>query len=111
VRPVAGAIAFAASAHVLSEVHPVLAMAAGLLVAGSVHAVKSLAVRPAVTAATAGAGNVPVSVTEDILSTVLSILSVIVPVVIACALVLVTAYLVWRLYRRARAAEARNLSA
>jgi mannitol-specific phosphotransferase system IIBC component len=48
VRPVAGAIIFAASAKVLTDIHPVLSLACGLLVAGSVHAVKSAAVRPAV---------------------------------------------------------------
>lgn len=62
VRPVAGAIVFAASAQVISDIHPVLSLAAGLFVAGGVHAVKSLAVRPAVTATTGGAGNVPVSI-------------------------------------------------
>ena len=49
VRPAAGVIVFAATASV-GEVHPVLAMAAGLLVAGGVHATKSVAVRPAVSA-------------------------------------------------------------
>ncbi|MEW6180422.1 MAG: DUF4126 domain-containing protein [Chloroflexota bacterium] len=102
VRPTAGAIAFAASANVITEVHPVLSLGLGLLVAGGVHAAKSLAVRPAVTAATGGAGNVPVSIAEDILSTVLSILAVVVPVVIACVLVLVTAYIIWRWYRKAK---------
>ena len=51
VRPVAGAIVFAASAKVFSDVHPVLAMGAGILIAGGVHVVKAAAVRPAVTAA------------------------------------------------------------
>lgn len=102
VRPTAGAIAFAASANVITEVHPVLSLGLGLLVAGGVHAAKSLAVRPAVTAATGGAGNVPVSIAEDILSTVLSMLAVVVPVVIACVLVLVTAYIIWRWYRKAK---------
>ncbi len=37
VRPAAGAIAFAASAHVLTDMHPVLALVLGLLVAGGVH--------------------------------------------------------------------------
>src|SRR5512136_1232252 len=60
VRPAAGAIAFAASTDVIHGISPVLAMACGLLVAGSVHIVKSAAVRPLVTATTAGAGNVPV---------------------------------------------------
>jgi len=110
IRPAAGAIAFAASARVLTDVSPILSIGAGILVAGGVHAVKSLAVRPMVTATTGGAANIPVSIAEDLISTVLSILSVIVPVLIACALVLITAYIIWRLYRRSRAADARHLS-
>lgn len=100
IRPAAGAIAFAASAHVITEIHPILAIGAGVLIAGGVHAVKSLAVRPTVTAATGGAGNVPVSIAEDALSTTLSIIAVVLPVLIACILVLLTAYIIWRLYRR-----------
>jgi len=102
IRPVAGAIVFAASANMVTDVHPVLSLSLGLLVAGSVHAVKSLAVRPAVTATTGGAGNVPVSMAEDLISTIVSILSVVVPIVIGCILVLITAWLIWLLYRRAR---------
>lgn len=102
VRPAAGAIAFAASARVISDVHPILALGLGLVVAGGVHAVKAVAVRPAVTATTGGAANIPVSIAEDVLSTVLSILSVVVPVLIACLLVLLTAWIVWRLWRRAK---------
>jgi hypothetical protein len=102
IRPTAGAIAFAASANVISGVHPALALGAGLLVAGSVHLVKSAAVRPAVTATTAGAGNIPVSIAEDLISTLVSILSVVVPVVVACLLIIVTAWVVWLLWRRAR---------
>src|SRR4030066_622866 len=88
VRPVAGAFLFAASAKIITDVHPVLAMIMGLLVAGTVHAVKSLALRPAVTATTGGAGNVPGSIAEDVLSTVLSIIAAIMPVLIAVILVL-----------------------
>lgn len=102
IRPAAGAIAFAASADVVTDVHPILSLSLGLLVAGGVHAAKSLAVRPAVTATTGGAGNVPVSIAEDVLSTLVSILSVVLPVLIACVLVLVTAWIIWRIYRRAR---------
>ena len=101
VRPAAGAIAFAASAQVVTEIHPILSLALGLLVAGGVHTVKAVAVRPAVTATTGGAGNVPVSILEDVLSTVISILAVVVPVVIACILIIITAYIVWRLWRHA----------
>lgn len=100
VRPAAGAIVFAASANVISDVHPVLALVAGLLVAGSVHAVKSLAVRPAVTATTAGVGNVPVSILEDMISTFVSVLSVAIPAAIALVMVLISAWVVWRMWRR-----------
>ncbi len=98
VRPAAGAIAFAASANVVTDVSPVLALAAGLLVAGTVHVTKSGVVRPAVTATTAG--NVPVSITENIVSTVLSILAVILPVLIGTLLVVLAAFIIWRIWGR-----------
>ena len=97
VRPTAGAIVFAASASNLTHVDPVLALVAGLLVAGGVHAVKALAVRPLVTATTGGAGNVPVSIAEDATSTVVSLLAVILPVIAACLIVLITTLIVTRL--------------
>jgi hypothetical protein len=65
-----------------------------------VHAVKSLAVRPAVTATTAGAGNLPVSLLEDLLSTVVSVLSVVIPILIGFVLVLMISWFVWRAFRR-----------
>jgi hypothetical protein len=107
VRPVAGAIVFAASAQVITDVHPVIALAAGLLVSGGVHAAKSAAVRPAVTATTGGAGNVPVSILEDVISTVLSILSVVIPVLIAAIVILVTSWIVFRMWRRGRRLQTR----
>jgi len=101
VRPAAGAIAFAASARVISDVHPALAMIAGILVAGSVHAVKSAAVRPAVTATTGGAGNIPVSILEDVISTSLSILAIIIPILVAMVVILFTSWVIWHLWRKA----------
>jgi uncharacterized protein DUF4126 len=100
IRPTAGAIAFAASAKVLTDVHPALALACGLLIAGSVHMVKSVAVRPAVTATTGGAGNIPVSIAEDILSTALSILAVVIPILVGAIIILLTALIIWWLWRR-----------
>lgn len=105
IRPAAGAILFAASTNVISEIHPVLAMIAGLFVAGTVHTVKSAAIRPVVTATTGGTGNVPVSIAEDVLATVLSILAVVIPVLVAAIIILVTAYVIWLLWRRARRIE------
>jgi hypothetical protein len=100
VRPVAGAIAFAASAKVVTDINPVLALACGLLVAGSVHAVKAAAIRPAVTATTGGAANVPVSIAEDIISTVVSILAVVIPIFMGILLVLFLAILLWWWWKR-----------
>ena len=100
IRPAAGAVAFAASANVVTNVHPVLALAAGLLVAGTVHVAKAGALRPAVTLTTGGAGNVPVSIAEDIVSTVLSILAILVPVLVGTLLIVGAAFIVYWLYRR-----------
>lgn len=79
VRPTAGAIVFAASTDAASDLHPALALVAGLLVSGSVHAAKSTIVRPAVTAATGGLGNTPVSVAEDAVAVSVSIAAIAAP--------------------------------
>ncbi len=104
IRPTAGAVAFAASAHVVTDLHPVLSLAAGLLVAGGVHAIKSAAIRPVVTATTGGAGNIPVSILEDLAATGVSILAIIVPIAIGLALALLIIWVVWLLRRRAQRA-------
>lgn len=108
VRPVAGAIVFAASANVISDVHPVLALGAGVLVSGTVHAVKSAAVRPAVTATTGGAGNIPVSFAEDIIATFLSVFAIILPFVIGIILLMFSTLIVWLIWRRMKRKELRQ---
>jgi heme/copper-type cytochrome/quinol oxidase subunit 2 len=75
-------------------------LAAGLFVAGGVHAVKSLAIRPIVTATTAGIGDVAVSIAEDIISTAVSILSILVPVLVFILVVVVIAWSVHKFWRR-----------
>lgn len=110
VRPVAGAIVFAASAQVITDIHPVLALSAGLLVAGGVHAVKSAAVRPAVTATTGGVGNVPVSMAEDLLAVIVSLIAVVVPIVLTFIFILVTAWVVYFLWHRANRDRLRQVS-
>ena len=100
IRPAAGAIAFAASANVVTDVSPVLALAAGLLVAGTVHVAKAGAVRPMVTATTGGAGNIPVSIAEDVVSTVLSFLAIVLPVLVGTLLIVLAAFLIYWIYRR-----------
>jgi len=100
IRPTAGAIVFAAASSQVGDVNPLLGLIAGLLVSGGVHAVKSLAVRPVVNATTAGLGNVPVSIGEQATSTVVSILSVLIPVLVAIFLVFVIALILWWSKRR-----------
>lgn len=101
VRPAAGAILFAASAQIVTEVNPVLSIVLGILVAGGVNTVKSLAVRPAVTVTTGAAGNVPVSMAEDIVSTILSIIAIVLPVLIVSVIIVITALIIWLLWRKA----------
>ena len=102
VRPAAGAILFAASAKVISDIHPVLALAAGLLIAGGVHAAKAGALRPAVTTTTGGLGNVAVSTLEDVVATGLSLLSVLIPILVGIILLPILAIIIWIAIRRSR---------
>jgi hypothetical protein len=85
VRPAAGAVLFAANANVVTDINPVFALIAGLLVAGSVHTAKGIT-RPAITATTAGTGNWLVSILEDIAAVVISILSILVPIILGVVL-------------------------
>ncbi len=109
IRPVAGAIVFAASAQLFTDVHPVLSLAAGILTAGAVHTVKAVAIRPAVTATTAGVGNTPVSILEDIVATVVSFLSILIPIVIFFILLVVMALVIRYFWRKTHPAQARKI--
>lgn len=100
IRPTAGAIVFAASTKAVTDINPILALGLGLLVSGSVHAVKSAAIRPAVTAASGGTANIPVSVAEDVTSTTVSVLSVVVPIAVLILLVLFLTWVIWHFYLR-----------
>jgi len=99
-RPAAGAILFAASSHVVSDIHPVLALICGILIAGSVHVAKTTA-RPVITMATAGAGNPVVSTVEDVVAAVTSLLSVLMPIV-ALVLIVIGVLLIIRALQRRR---------
>jgi uncharacterized membrane protein len=100
IRPAAGAVVFAATSTQGVEVNPMFSLIAGLLVAGGVHAVKALAIRPAVTATTGGAANIGVSMLEDATSTAVSFLSILLPVIIACILVLITSLVILRMGKK-----------
>ena len=98
-RPAAGAILFAASGNVISNVSPVLAMICGLLIAGSVHTAKAT-IRPAITTSTLGTANPIVSVVEDAVSGVTTVLAIIAPVILAALLLLVVFWIIRRRMRK-----------
>jgi hypothetical protein len=66
----------------VGDLHPALAFIAGLLLAGSVHVVKTAA-RPMVTATTAGTGNWAVSLIEDILALISAVMAILAPILVA----------------------------
>ncbi len=104
IRPVAGAILFAASANVISEMSPVLALILGLLVAGGIHAGKTL-LRPVVTTTTVGTGNAVVSTIEDVIAAITSLLAVLLPwMVMLVAVIGIVIFLSWRIRRHERKA-------
>lgn len=98
VRPAAGAILFASNSNIISDLHPALAVACGLLLAGGVHAAKAT-VRPVVTATTGGVGNPVVSFLEDVVAFVVSVLSILLPI-LTFLLIVVFAWWTWRWWRR-----------
>lgn len=104
IRPAAGAVLFASNANLVSEMHPALALACGLLVAGGVHAAKAT-VRPVVTGATAGLLNPVVSFVEDVVSVIVTILAIVVPLLLVALIVLTLGFVWWR---RRRAAQAKK---
>jgi hypothetical protein len=100
-RPAAGAVLFAANSGVVGDLHPAIALVAGLLLAGGVHTVKSIA-RPAVTATTGGTGNWAVSIIEDVLALMASILAILLPILVALAMIFLLLLFVWWRVRRQR---------
>jgi hypothetical protein len=105
VRPAAGGLLFVTSAGA-GQLDPTLAAILGLVTAGSVHFTKA-GFRPLVTATTGGLGNPVVSVIEDVLALVGTILAIFAPILVALFLiVLIVAALVF--WRRLRARRARR---
>jgi len=98
-RPLAGAILFAAGSGMAGELHPVVAFVAGLLIAGGVHAAKTI-VRPAITVITCGMGNWFISLMEDLLSLIIVVLAILVPLLLLLLIAAVLLFLVWGVKRR-----------
>lgn len=103
VRPAAGGLLFLTSTGA-GQLDPALAALLGLLTAGSIHATKA-SFRPLVTVTTGGVGNPIVSVIEDVLALVATLLAIFAPLLVAVFLVLliIGAVVFWRRLRARRA--------
>jgi hypothetical protein len=100
IRPAAGAVLFAANANIITDISPGVAVVAGIILAGTVHTAKGV-FRPTVTATTAGTGNWLVSLIEDIIAVIVSVLSLLIPI-IATVMLLGALVALLILYRRRR---------
>lgn len=99
VSPLAGAILALASQGDIATVSPILVGLAGLVAAGGTHVTRAT-IRPVITAATGGTGNVVVSFIEDVAALGLSILAMVMPI-IALISTLVAGFFVFRAFRGA----------
>ena len=100
IRPAAGAVMFAANANVVNDLNPALALGAGILLAGSVHATKSV-VRPIITGTTAGIGNPIVSFLEDVVAVLASLAAIFLPLIIG-VITIIALFFIVRLWLRRR---------
>jgi hypothetical protein len=87
VHPISGAVVFASQSHLLSNLHPVLALIAGSLVAGGFHATRAT-IRPAATTTTGGVGNPVLSFIEDVMSLLMTLVAIFLPLLAAILFVL-----------------------
>jgi hypothetical protein len=100
VRPAAGAVLFAASTSLGTDIPPVVSLIAGLITAGAVHGTKA-AIRPVLNAGSAGVAAPVVSTTEDIASTALAFVAILAPFLVLFAIAgFVWLVVRWRRRRR-----------
>jgi glucan phosphoethanolaminetransferase (alkaline phosphatase superfamily) len=117
VRPTAGGIAFGAASQSQTATvrdpgqfftsHQWVPIVAGVLISLTVHGMKATA-RPVVNVTTAGVGAPVVSTIEDVFSTALSLVAILLPVLVLAFLVAIVACFVWVLRRRRRRKTARR---
>jgi hypothetical protein len=103
VRPAAGAIAAVAATGGVVTINPAIMVLVGVVLAGSVNAVK-VTTRPAVTLGTAGILNPVVSLAEDAVAVLASLVAIFLPflVILFLALFAVSSILLLRRVRRLR---------
>lgn len=102
IRPAAGAFLMMAATQspTAGHINPAVAFVIGLLGAGAVHGIKATA-RPVVTVSSGGLANPFVSMIEDAVATVTSIVAIVLPILIV-VLIPLFGYLLCMLYQRIR---------
>jgi len=101
IAPASGAVLFAAQTDVTSDLNPAVGALLGALTAGSLQAGRA-AVRPFVTATTAGIGNPAVSTAEDGTSLLMTVLAFVLPVVAFLLVVTALGLIIWLMLRARR---------
>ena len=103
VRPAAGAIVALASTSGVVAINPAIMILLGLAAAGSVNAVK-VSTRPVVTVGTAGVFNPIVSMVEDAVAVLVSVVAIFLPflVILFLAMFAISSILLLRRVRRLR---------
>jgi hypothetical protein len=103
VRPAAGAVAAVAATGGVVAINPAIMVLVGVVLAGSVNAVK-VTTRPAVTLGTGGILNPVVSLGEDAIAVLVSVVAIFLPflVILILALFAVSSILLLRRVRRVR---------
>ena len=96
IHPIAGLILGLATASG-GQIDPTLAAVAGLAAAAVTHGTR-MAARPVATATTAGTANPVISTLEDITALIMSLLAILVPA-LAFLLILVMAFIMYRVIR------------
>jgi len=112
IRPIAGGILFASYTGAVGGLDPTLGFILGLLSAGSVHAVKATT-RPLITATTGGLGNPLVSLVEDIIAGVTTVVALFAPLCAAFAMMVLLFggfFFAWRWRENRRKRRELNLT-
>ena len=106
IRPVAGAVLMSATTSALDtpispEMLQIFSIISGGTSAGGVHAAKAIS-RPLVTGTTAGTGNWAVSILEDIVSFLISILAILLPFIMVMVGISFLILILWWLWEMQR---------
>lgn len=109
IRPVAGAVLYMSHDSAYNYMPEAVALVLGVVSAGSVHVLKATS-RPVVTLTTAGLGNPLVSLVEDFVAGISSILALFAPILALLILIIFLLPAIWLVNRLRKRLAARRAS-